>query len=124
MIRIKQIFYFFLVICFVSCSMNSGFSFYDLSGKKLSLNKMRYINNDPVKLYFDRKNINRPYREVNIVESNHHYYGDFYFDKVFMNTLNKKVSLLDVDALIFEADLSEYSFYKKDNLYFTAIKFK
>ena len=35
-----------------------------------------------------------------------------------------KVSLLDVDALIFETDLSKYSFYKKDNLYFTAIKFK
>ena len=124
MVLIKQNFYIFLVFFLMSCSMNSGFYIYDLSGKQLKINKLRYSNYNSVKLYFDRKDIDAPYEEINIIESSHHYYGDFYFDKVFMNSLNKKVSLLDVDALIFETDLSKYSFYKKDNLYFTAIKFQ
>ena len=124
MALIKVYFYIFLMIFFVSCSMNSGFYIYDLNGEQLKINRLRYSNYKSVKLYFDRQNIDAPYEEINIIESKHHYYGEFYFDKVFMSTLNKKVSLLDVDALIFETDLSKYSFYKKDNLYFTAIKFK
>ena len=121
---IKQKIYVFLILFFASCSMNSGFRIYDFNGKELKLSRTRYNNQNSVKLYFNRENIDLPFEEVKIIESNHHYYGDFYFDKVFMNTLNKKVSLLDVDALIFETDLSKYSFYKKDNLYFIAIKFK
>ena len=121
---IKKFFYTVFLVFFMSCSFNSGFHIYDLDGTKVNFSKKRYSNYNAVKLYFDRESIEVPYKEVKIFESERHYYGDFYFDKVFMNTLNKKVSLLDVDALIFEKDLSNYSFYKKDNLYFTAIKFK
>ena len=121
---IKQFFYTILLVFFMSCSINSGFHVYDLDGNKVNFSKSRYSNFNIIKLYFDRESIEVPYKEVKIIESDRHFYGDFYFDKVFMNTLNKKVSLLDVDALIFEKDLSNYSFYKKDNLYFTAIKFK
>jgi len=48
----------------------------------------------------------------------------FFFDEIFMNSLNKKVSLLNVDALIFEKDSLRFSFYKEGFIYFTAIKFK
>ena len=95
-----------------------------MNGKEIKINNKRSLNSNNISLYFDRDEIKKSFEEVNIIASNQHYYGDFYFDDVFMNSLNKKVSLLDADALIFEKDLSRYSFYNENYIYFTAIKFK
>jgi len=120
----KLILIFFLFLLF-SCSINTGFYIYDINGKELNLSNIRNVSyrDNPVTLFFNREEITENFIEVNIISSNHHYYGNFYFDEVFMNSLNKRVSLLDVDALIFEKDLSKYSFYNKDYVYFTAIRF-
>jgi len=116
----------FLFFLFFSCSSNSGFYIYDLNGKEInySSNRRNYNFNENVSLYFDRSEIKKDYIEVNVIASKHHYYGNFYFDKSFMTSLNKRVSLLDVDALIFEEDFSMYKNYNKEFIYFTAIQYK
>jgi len=119
-IKIYLIYSFFLV----SCSTNSGFQFYSVDGDKINLSNRKQYYNDNVQLFFSRDEIEKEYTEVNVIASNHHYYGDFFFDEIFMNSLNKKVSLLNVDALIFEKDSLRFSFYKEGFIYFTAIKFK
>ena len=121
---IKKKYFILLFYFFSSCSINSGFYFYNMDGKELSFKNNEKYNNKTVRLYFDRNEIEKDFVEINVIASNYHFYGDFYFDENFMSTLNKRVSLLDADALIFEKDLSRYSFYKKDYIYFTAIKFR
>ena len=113
-----------LYFLFFSCSSNGGFYIYDLNGKEISINHRSNRYNDNVTLYFDRSEIKEDYIEVNVVASKHYYYGNFYFDKSFMTSLNKRVSLLDVDALIFEQDFSMYQNYNKEFIYFTAIRYK
>ena len=119
-IKIYLIYSFFLL----SCSANSGFQFYSIDGDKINLSNRKQYYNDNIQLFFSRDEIMKEYTEVNVIASNHHYYGDFFFDEIFMNSLNKKVSLLDVDALIFEKDSLRFSFFKEGYIYFTAIKFK
>ena len=116
----------FLFFLLLSCSSNGGFYIYDLNGKEINYNSNRrnYNFNENITLYFDRSEIKKDYIEVNVIGSKHHYYGNFYFDKSFMNSLNKMVSLLDVDALIFEADFSMHENYNKEFIYFTAIQYK
>ena len=116
----------FLFFLFLSCSSNGGFYIYDLNGKEInySSNRRNYNFNENITLYFDRSEIKKDYIEVNVIGSKHHYYGNFYFDKSFMNSLNKRFSLLDVDALIFEADFSMHENYNKEFIYFTAIQYK
>ena len=118
----------FLFILFFSCSSNGGFYIYDLNGKEINLNhnsnRLSYNSNENTMLYFDRSKIKEEYIEVNVIASNHYYYGNFYFDKSFMNSLNKRVSLLEIDALIFEEDFSTYPNYNKEFIYFTAIRYK
>ena len=117
-----------LFFLFFSCSSNGGFYIYDLNGKEINLNhnsnRRNYNFNKNSTLYFDRSEIKDDYIEVNVIASKHYFYGNFYFDKSFMNSLNKRVSLLDVDALIFEEDFSMYKKYKKEFIYFTAIQYK
>jgi len=117
-----------LFFLFFSCSSNSGFYIYDLNGNEINLNhnsnRQNYNFNENTTLYFDRSEIKNNYIEVNVIASKHYYYGSFYFDKSFMKSLNKKVSLLDIDALIFEEDFSAYQNYNKDFIYFTAIRYK
>ena len=116
----------YLIYCFflVSCSTNSGFQIYSIDGDTVNLNNRKKYYNENVQLFFSRDEIKADYTEINVIASNHHYYGDFFFDEIFMNSLNKKVSLLDVDALIFEKDSLRFSFFKEGYIYFTAIKFK
>ena len=117
-----------LFILFFSCSSNGGFYIYDLNGKEINLNynsnRRGYNFNENTTLYFDRSEIKEEYIEVNVIASKQYYYGNFYFDKSFMNSLNKKSSLLDIDALIFEEDFSIYPNYNKEFIYFTAIRYK
>jgi len=122
-IKNKKILSFFFFFLF-SCSINSGFNIYDMNGNTINLNNRRSYDNKSIKLFFSREEIKTDFIEINVIASNHHYYGDFFFDEIFMNSLNKKVSLLDADALIFEKDSSRYLFYKEGFIYFTAIKFK
>ena len=120
----NKLFFHLSILFFFACSMNSGFQVYNMDGNKISLNNKRKYNSHAVKLFFDRAEIEANFKEVNVIASNHHYYGDFFYDDIFMSSLNKKVSLLDVDALIFEKDSSSFLFYKEGFIYFTAIKFK
>ena len=117
---------YFLFFVLISCSTNAGFYIYDLNGEEISYssNRRSYNFNENITLYFDRSEIKQDYIEVNVLGSRHHYYGNFYFDKSFMSSLNKRVSLLDVDALIFEEDFSMYKNYNKEFIYFTAIRYK
>ena len=87
-------------------------------------NQHRFIASENIKLYFNRSDINRDYEEVSIIASNNHYYGDFFFDNVYMNLLNKQAALILADALIYEKDFSKFPGYDSSFLYFTAIKYK
>ena len=113
----------FFLFFLSSCAINSGFVLYSMDGKEIRTNNNRQYNDSAIKLFFHRDEIEKEFVEVNIVGSNHHYYGDFYFDETFMNSLNKRVSLLSVDALIFEEDLSRNSFYNDQYIYFTTIRY-
>ena len=76
-IKIYLIYSFFLL----SCSANSGFQFYSIDGNKINLSNRKQYYNDNVQLFFDRDEIAKEYTAVNVIASNHHYYGDFFFDE-------------------------------------------
>ena len=62
--------------------------------------------------------------EINIIATNNFYYGQFFFDDIFMDILKSKAGSLNADAIIFEKNKKDYPNYNEDYLFFTAIRFK
>ena len=111
----------------ISCSSGS-FILYDLNGNKLD-NKYRtkgysYKNPNDIKLYFDRTIIEKKYSEIVVISTNNYFYGEFFFDDVFMNLLRKKAETIGADALIYEKNYKGYSKNIKEYIYFTAIEYE
>ena len=59
----------------------------------------------------------------NIIATNNFFYGQFFFDEVFMDILKRKAQTIRADAIIFERDRKDYPNYNEDYLYFTAIQY-
>ena len=75
-------------------------------------------------LYFDRDDVQREYEEVNIIATNNFYYGQFFFDSIFMDILKEKTNSINADAIIYEKDRKDFPFYNDEYLYFIAIRYK
>ena len=123
--HIRKILLYFLLIVY-GCSSGS-FYLYDKNGKELSDRDKYsddYINSSRVDFYLNKVDINREYNEINIIATNNYYYGEFFFDEVFMNLLRKKASSLGADGIIFKKDFYEFSEYDEEFLYFTLIEYE
>lgn len=96
-----------------------------MSGEEIVKHRRnRGYKTSDIVLYFDRKNIVNDYNEINIIATNNFYYGQFFFDEVFMDILKRKAQSIRADAIIFERDKKDYPNYNDDYLYFTAIQYK
>tara|TARA_B100000029_G_scaffold353900_1_gene346589 strand:- start:837 stop:1220 length:384 start_codon:yes stop_codon:yes gene_type:complete len=121
--QIKKIILLYVLLIF-SCS-SSSFFLYDLDGNKLD-NKYKnrnhtYKDHNDIKLYFDSNSIEKKYSDLVIISTNNYYYGEFFFDDVFMNLLRKKAESIGADALIYNKDFKGFSNISTDYIHFTAI---
>ena len=108
----------------ISCSSGS-FILYDLDGNKLD-NKYKnrnhtYKDHNDIKLYFDSDSIEKKYSDLVIISTNNYYYGEFFFDDVFINILRKTAESIGADALIYNKDFKGFSNNSESYIYFTAI---
>jgi len=123
---IKILKVFVIILFFFSCN-NGKFYIYEVEGNNNLTSKTKYnqyTDKHNIPLFFDRSAITDNYKEISIIATNNYFYGEFFFDKVFMNLLNKKAASLNADALIYEKDFSEFTNYKKDFIYFTLIQYE
>ena len=121
----KNILFLFLLMIFFNNCSRDHFMIYRMSGEEIVKHRRnRGYKTSDIVLYFDRKNIVNDYNEINIIATNNFYYGQFFFDEVFMDILKRKAQSIRADAIIFERDKKDYPNYNEDYLYFTAIQYK
>ena len=95
-----------------------------MNGEKVESHRNnKRFNNSEINLYFDRSEITNNYKEINIIATNNFFYGQFFFDEVFMDILKRKVQSMKSDAIIYERDRVDYPNYNEEYLYFTVIKY-
>ena len=116
----------FLFILFWFGCTNQHFMIYTIDGEPLYNNSKYKSNNfnSGIELYFDRNDIKKNFQESHIIATDNFFYGQFFFDKIFMSILKEKVNSLNADAVIHEKDRIDFPNYNEDFIYFTVIKFK
>ena len=113
----------FLILFLLSCS-NNHFIIYTMNGKIEQERSSAWSSNSGVMVYFSKEDIKHDYEEINIIATNNFYYGQFFFDDIFMNILKDKAASINADAIVFEKNRIDYPNYNKDYLFFTAIRYK
>ena len=119
----NKLFFLSLILFLVGCS-NNHFVIYKLNGE---IEQDRYSNRGShvgVELYFSKSDVKHDYEEINVIATNNFYYGQFFFDEIFMDILKDKASSISSDALIYEKHRKDYPHYNGEYLYFTAIRYK
>lgn len=123
-IKNNILFLILVMTIFNNCSRDH-FIVYRMSGEEvIKHNRSRGYKVSDITLYFGREDIEKNYKEINIIATNNFYYGQFFFDEVFMDILKRKAQSIRADAIIFERDKKDFPNYNKDYLYFTAIQYK
>ena len=74
------------------------------------------------KLYFNESEIKSDYINVAVIATDMYYYGNFFFDDIFMSMLEKKVFSLRGNAVIYNKDKIDFDEYNEDYLYFQVIQ--
>ena len=74
------------------------------------------------KLYFNESEIKNDYINVAVIATDMYYYGNFFFDDIFMSMLEKKVFSLRGNAVIYNKDKIDFDEYNEDYLYFQVIQ--
>ena len=122
--NIYKIFILVSTLFYFGCS-NNHFIIYSTDGQILDdmSRNSEYIN-FRFNLYFNRTDIKEEFEELYIISTDNFYYGQFFFDDIFMNILKKKTKDLNADALIYEKKRKDFPFYNDEFLYFTVIRFK
>jgi len=105
------------------CS-NNHFIIYSMNGQILENYSNNYNINNRFDIYFDRDDINEDFEEINIIATDNFYYGQFFFDSIFMDMLKEKTHSMKADAVIYEKDRTDFPFFDDRYLYFTAIRYK
>ena len=115
--------YFFILIIFVivSCSSKDQYIIYP---NKNYQNTNSLENFYEIELYFDDKSVKEEFEEVAIVATDMYYYGNFFFDTVFMKMLEKKVNSIGGNGIIYEKNKKDFPNYDKEYLYFRVINIK
>jgi len=118
----KSIFLYCLILVIYSCTYTNQFIVYP---KNINYDKNNYEHlTENFKLYFDSSNIHSEYVEIAIIATNTYYYGQFFFDKLFMSLLEKKVYSLNGNAVLYEKGRNDYENYDSNYLYFTVLYIK
>jgi len=123
---IKNLHIFIILFFFLSCS-SEHFIIYSMDGEKYNKKNSNHFNAGSsynFKIFFDRNKIEMEYDEVAIFSTDNFYYGQFFFDEVFMKILKVKVNEINADAIIYEKDRKDFPDYNEKFLYFTAIRYK
>ena len=74
------------------------------------------------KLYFNESEIKNDYINVAVIATDMYYYGNFFFDDIFMSMLEKKVFSLRGNAVIYNKDKIDFNEYNENYLYFQVIQ--
>ena len=120
----KYLFFGFLFL--ISC-VDKHFIIYSIHGERLNNNEVydsASVNFSNFNLYFSKDDIENEFEEVHIIATDYFHYGQFFFDKNFMQMLENRTYDIGADALIFEKDRIDFPNYNESYLYFTAIKYK
>ena len=114
---------FSVFLFFFGCS-NNHFVIYSIDGHVLDELSSKSYSSSNFFLYFNKDDINKDFEEIYIISTDNFYYGQFFFDDIFMDILKNKAGSLNADAIIFEKNKKDYPNYNEDYLFFTAIRFK
>ena len=107
-----------LLSVFYSCSNKEQFLVYP-ADQVLDENNFYDIG---FKLYFNESEIKNDYINVAVIATDMYYYGNFFFDDIFMSMLEKKVFSLRGNAVIYNKDKIDFDEYNEDYLYFQVIQ--
>ena len=113
----------FALLFLFGCSSNH-FIIYKMNGEIEENRVSSWRSKSGIELYFDKQDIKYDYEEINIIATNNFYYGQFFFDDVFMDILETQAISINADALIYEKNKKNYPNYDDEYLYFTAIRYK
>ena len=119
----NKLFFLLLMLFLVGCS-NNHFIIYKLNGEIEQDRLSNQRSNVGVELYFSKSDVKHKYEEINVIATNNFYYGQFFFDEIFMDILKDKAGSISADALIYEKHRKDYPHYNEEYLYFTAIRYK
>ena len=119
----NKLFFLLLMLFLVGCS-NNHFIVYKLNGEIEQDRFSDLRSNVGVKLYFSKSDVEHDYEEINVIATDNFYYGQFFFDEIFMDILKDKAGSIRADALIYEKYRKDYPHYNEEYLYFTAIRYK
>mgnify|MGYP006877088482 CR=1 FL=1 len=118
----KRIILFYLILVLYSCTHTKQFIVYP-KNINIDTNNYEYLTEN-FTLYFDSSNIHSEYIEIAVIATNTYYYGQFFFDKLFMSLLEKKVYSLNGNAVLYEKGKNDYENYNSNYLYFTVLYIK
>ena len=114
---VKKIF--LLIFClFYSCTYTDQFIIYPSS----NIEEKDYFIAANFQLFFNEEDIHNDYIEIAIIATDMYYYGNFFFDDIFMSLLEKKVYSMNGNAVIYNKNKIDYEDYNKNYLYFKVIK--
>jgi hypothetical protein len=72
--------------------------------------------------YKSKSDIENNYIEIAILSTEMHYYGNFFYDELFMERLKNEVVSLNGNAVLYEKNKKDYKDYNKNFIYFTVIR--
>lgn len=72
--------------------------------------------------YKSRLDIKQDFIEVAVISTDMHFYGNFFYDQVFMGRLREKVYSLNANAIVYEKDKKDFENYNENFIYFTVIR--
>ena len=114
---------FSVFLFFFGCS-NNHFVIYSIEGHVLGDLSSKNYSSSNFFLYFNKDDINKDFEEIYIISTDNFYYGQFFFDDIFMDILKNKTRELGADALLYEKNRTDYPSFDENLLYFTVIRFK
>ena len=72
--------------------------------------------------YKSRSDIKQDFIEIAVISTDMYFYGNFFYDQVFMGRLKEKVFSLNANAIIYEKDKKDFENYNENFIYFTVIR--
>ena len=112
-----------IFLFYFGCS-NNHFVIYSMEGHTLDDLSSKKYSNSNFFLYFNKDDIDQDFEEIYIMSTDNFYYGQFFFDDIFMDILKNKTNELGADALLYEKNRKDYPSFDENLLFFTAIRFK
>ena len=107
-----------LLTIFYSCSQSDQFIVYPIEDVLVDSG----YSHKKFRLYFNDNEIENEYIKIAVIGTDMYYYGQFFFDEIFMKILEKKVYALNGNAVIYNKNKVNYKEYDNSYLYFEVIQ--